>query len=101
MIGNTLQLGRLFGVELKLDYSWFIVFILITWFLASHYFPDIHPGWLTEIYWGMGVTTAILFFASVVAHELAHTFVSQIYGIPVRNITLFIFGGAAHLSQEP
>ena len=101
MLSNALRLGRLFGIELKLDYSWFIVFILITWSLANHYFPDIHPGWLTEIYWGMGVTTAILFFASVVAHELSHSFVSQTYGVPVRDITLFMFGGAAHISQEP
>ncbi len=101
MIGNTLRLGHLFGIELKLDYSWFIVFVLVTWSLSGEYFPKIHPGWSDSVYWAMGVMTALLFFASVVAHELAHSFVSQAHGVPVRDITLFIFGGAAHISQEP
>lgn len=101
MMGNTLRLGRLFGIELKLDYSWFIVFVLVTWSLAGEYFPKIHPGWSDSVYWAMGVVTALLFFTSVVAHELAHSFVSQAQGVPVRDITLFIFGGAAHISQEP
>jgi len=101
MRGNTLRLGRLFGIELKLDYSWFIVFILLAWSLAGHYFPTIHPGWSAGTYWAMGAITALLFFASVVAHELAHSFVSQAHGVPVRDITLFIFGGAAQISEEP
>ncbi len=101
MLSNTLRLGRLFGIELKLDYSWFIIFVLMTWSLAGHYFPMIHPGWPVRVYWVMGVVTALLFFASVMAHELAHSFVSQAQGVPVRDITLFIFGGAARISQEP
>lgn len=101
MIGNTLRLGRLFGIELKLDHSWFIIFVLLVWSLSGEYFPKIHPGWSTEVYWAMGVVTALLFFASVVAHELAHSFVSQAQGVPVRDIALFIFGGAAHISEEP
>jgi len=101
MIGNTLRLGRLFGIELKLHYSWAIVFVLVAWSLASHYFSMIHPGWSAGVYWAMGTITALLYFASVVAHELAHSFVSQAYGVPVRDITLFIFGGAAHIVEEP
>lgn len=101
MLGNTLRLGRLFGIELKLDYSWFIIFILMIWSLSGEYFPKIHPGWSDSVYWAMGVITALLFFTSVVAHELAHSFVSQAQGVPVRDITLFIFGGAARISQEP
>ncbi len=101
MMGNTLSLGRIFGIELKLDYSWFIIFALVAWSLASYYFPTTHPGWSVGIYWAMGAITALLFFASVVAHELAHSFVSQAQGIPVRDITLFIFGGAAQISEEP
>lgn len=100
-MGNTFSLGRLFGIELKLDYSWFIIFFLVAWSLAGHYFPMIHPGWSITVYWMMGVVTALLFFASVVAHELAHSFVSQAQGVPVRDITLFIFGGAAQISAEP
>ncbi|MCQ3973436.1 MAG: peptidase [Anaerolineae bacterium] len=101
MLSNALRLGRLFGIELKLDYSWFIIFVLMVWSLAGHYFPRVHPGWSYEIYWALGVMTALFFFASVVAHELAHSFVSQAQGVPVRDITLFIFGGVAHISQDP
>jgi Zn-dependent protease len=101
MMRNALSLGRVFGIELKLDYSWFIIFALVAWSLGGYYFPMTHPGWPTVLYWTMGVTTALLFFASVVAHELAHSFVSQAYGVPVRDITLFIFGGAAQITEEP
>jgi Zn-dependent protease len=101
VVGRTLRVGRVFGIELKLDYSWFIVFILVAWSLANHYFPMTHPGWSIEVYWAMGVITALLFFGSVVAHELAHSLVSQAHGVPVRGITLFIFGGVAQISEEP
>ena len=92
MFRNALSLGRVFGIEIKLDYSWFIIFALVAWSLASYHFPRSHPGWPAGTYWAMGVITALLFFASVVAHELAHSFVSQAYGVPVRDITLFISG---------
>ncbi len=98
---NTLSLGRIFGIEIKLDYSWFIVFALVVWSLAGYYFPQIQPGLPVGTYWVSGVVTALLFFASVVAHELAHSFVSQAHGVPVRDITLFIFGGVAQISEEP
>ncbi len=98
---NTIRLGTIFGIELKLDYSWFIIFVLITWSLAGHYFPSAHPGWSTGAYWALGAITSALFFASVVIHELAHSLVSRAFGTPVQDITLFIFGGAAHISQEP
>lgn len=100
MTGNTLRLGRLSGIEFKLDYSWFLVFTLLVWSLAGEYFPRVHPGWSTGVYWTMGLITALLFFASVVTHELAHSFVAQTQGMPVRDVTLFIFG-AAHISEEP
>jgi Zn-dependent protease/CBS domain-containing protein len=101
MTGNSVRLGRLFGVEVKLDYSWFIVLILTTWSLAGEYFPRLYPGWPSSVYWLIGGLTSVLFFSSVLAHELAHSVVSQAYGVPVRDITLFIFGGAAQISEEP
>jgi Zn-dependent protease/CBS domain-containing protein len=101
MTGNTVRLGRIFGIEIKLDYSWFIVFILTAWSLAGQYFPSMYPGWPRGVYWVMGAITAVLFFLSVLAHELAHSLVSQASGVPVRDITLFIFGGAAQISEEP
>ena len=101
MMRNTLSLGRIFGIEIKLDYSWFIIFALVVWSLADYYFPTTHPGQPVGTYWAMGAVTALLFFTSVVMHELAHSFVSQAQGVPVRDITLFIFGGAAQISEEP
>lgn len=98
---NAIRLGKILGIEIGLDYSWFIIFFLVTWSLAGEYFPRLHPGWSGATYWVMAAVTALLFFASVVAHELAHSLVSQAHGVPVRSITLFIFGGAAHISQEP
>jgi Zn-dependent protease len=99
--GNSLRLGRVLGIEVKLDYSWFIVFALVTFSLAGEYFPSTYPGWSRAEYWLTGITTAVLFFLSVLAHELAHSVVSQASGVPVKDITLFIFGGAAQISDEP
>jgi len=101
MTGNTLRLGRILGIDIKLDYSWFVIFVLVTWSLAGQVFPDSYPNWSRTAYWLVGLITALLFFASVLAHELAHSFVSQRYGVPVHDITLFIFGGASHISDEP
>lgn len=96
-----MRIGRIFGVDIKLDYSWFLVLVLTTWSLAAQYFPNAYPGWPSTAYWVLGVAAAVLFFASVLAHELAHSVVSQESGVPVRDITLFIFGGAAQISEEP
>jgi Zn-dependent protease len=101
MAGKTLRIGRVFGIELRLDTSWFVIFILIAWSLVRHYLPTTHPGWAVGVYWAMAVATALLFFASVIAHELAHSLVAQMQGVPVRDITLFFFGGAAEIAQEP
>lgn len=98
---NAIRLGKIFGIELRLDYSWFIIFILITWSLAGHYFPGAHPGWSSGAYWALAAITSGLFFSSVVIHELAHSLVSRAFGTPVHDITLFIFGGAAHIGEEP
>lgn len=93
-------LGRFFGIPVRLHWSWFIVFVLVTWFLADGYFPDYY-AWTTATYWGIGAATSILFFASVLAHELAHSRVAQAAGIQVNAITLFIFGGVSQLTREP
>ena len=101
MIGRTLRIGRIFGIELRLDYSWFVIFVLIAWSLARHYLPTTHPGWPTGVYWAIAAVTAMLFFTSVVAHELAHSLVAKAHRVPVRDITLFFFGGAAEITEEP
>jgi Zn-dependent protease len=82
MVGRTVKIGRISGIDLKLDYSWFIVFALSAWSFSAHHFPITHPGWSVGIYWVMGVTTARLYFGSVVTHEIAHSLVSQSFGAP-------------------
>ena len=100
MTQGGVPLGRFFGIPVRLHWSWFIVFVLVTWFLADGYFPDYYD-WSTATYWGIGAATSILFFASVLAHELAHSRVAQAAGIQVNAISLFIFGGVSQLAREP
>jgi len=91
----------LFGIEIRIDSSWIFIFGLITWALASHYFPSYYPRWPHWQYWGVGVAASVLLFASVLAHELTHSLVARSRGEEVRSITLFIFGGVAEIAHEP
>jgi Zn-dependent protease len=99
-MGNTFSLGKLFGIQFRLHYTWFIVFALVTVSLSTRYFPSVYPGWSHLVYWATGIITSLLFFSSVVAHELAHSLVAKANGIPVTSITLFIFGGIAQITKE-
>jgi Zn-dependent protease/CBS domain-containing protein len=98
---RSIPLGRVLGIPLGLDYSWFLVFALVTWSLAGSYFPQHYLGWSTGLYWTIGLATSLLFFGSVVLHELGHSAIALRNGIPVRSITLFIFGGVAQIGREP
>ena len=98
---NHIKLGRLFGIPLRIDLSWLLIAVWVTWSLATSYFPDAYPGWGNPAYWLVGFLTAILFFASVLLHEVAHALVARAYGQQVSHITLFVFGGAAQISQQP
>lgn len=99
-MGSAFNLGKVFGIEFRLHYTWFIIFILVTVSLSWHYFPMVYADWTGLIYWVTGIVTSLLFFASVVAHELAHSLIARINGIPVKSITLFIFGGIAQIARE-
>jgi len=101
MFEGGIPIGRVFGIHLRLHYSWFIVFGLITWALAASYFPTEYPYWNRATYWGIGLATSLLFFLSVLVHELAHSVVAQRAGIPIKSITLFIFGGVSQMTKEP
>ncbi|MCA9637773.1 MAG: hypothetical protein KC420_17220, partial [Myxococcales bacterium] len=90
-----IRLGKLFGIELILDWSVLIIFTLLVLQLGGGVFPTWHPNWSPGLAWGVAVAAALVFFASIVAHELAHSLVGRRYGIGVRSITLFIFGGVA------
>ncbi|HEY40291.1 MAG TPA: CBS domain-containing protein [Dehalococcoidia bacterium] len=101
MLRGGIPLGRVFGISLKLNYTWFIIFALVTWSLTVYYFPDAFPEWSTVTSLVAGIITSLLFFCSVLAHELMHSIVAQKLGIPVHSITLFVFGGVSQMSEEP
>jgi Zn-dependent protease/predicted transcriptional regulator len=101
MLKGGIPIGKAFGISLRLHYSWFIVFILVTWALVSGYFPVTFPDWSLWTSILAGVITSLLFFASVLVHELMHSIVSIKQGIPVESITLFIFGGVSQITAEP
>jgi Zn-dependent protease/CBS domain-containing protein len=98
---SSFSLGHIGGIEILINYTWFFIFALLTWSLAQGFFPNYLPGWSTPTYWLMGAAAAILLFASVLLHELAHSMVAKSRGIPVKNITLFIFGGVSNIEKEP
>jgi Zn-dependent protease/predicted transcriptional regulator len=95
------RIGRIFGIDIYIDASWLIIFGLFTWIMASYYFPSNFADWPGWQYWVVGALTSILFFASVLGHELAHSLVAIRHGDKVRRITLFILGGVSQLSEEP
>ena len=98
--GSGVPLGRVFGIPIYLHPSWFIIFALITVSLRTQ-FTSQHPHWTPAQHWMLGIVTSVLFFASVVFHELSHSVVAMRYKIPVRSITLFVFGGLSSIEREP
>ncbi|MDM8001249.1 MAG: site-2 protease family protein [Dehalococcoidia bacterium] len=103
MVSGGIPIGRFFGITVRLHWSWFIMFGLITWILASQYFTGVeeYEDWSVATRWIVGAVTSILFFASVLAHELAHSLMAKATGLNVSGITLFIFGGVSQLTEEP
>ena len=95
------SLLRIRGVEIIIDYSWFIIFFLVVYTMSESYFPQVNQHYTTPQYWIMGTITAVLLFLSILIHELAHSFVAMKHGIQVTSIRLFVFGGLAQASSEP
>jgi Zn-dependent protease len=98
---QNIPLGKILGIPIGLDYSWFLIFVLMTWSLSTTYYPAQFHGWPPFRYWILGGLTSVLFFSSILLHELGHSVVALRYKIPVRSITLFIFGGVAQIADEP
>jgi Zn-dependent protease len=94
------RLGSIFGFEIRVDLSWFLIFFLILWTFIGSVFPANYPGLSQGTYMIMGIVTTLLFFASLLAHELSHSFVAKAKGIPVEGITLFVFGGVSHTRMD-
>jgi Zn-dependent protease/CBS domain-containing protein len=101
MFGKRIKLFQLLGFEVRIDLSWFIIAALITWTLAVGVFPHYYKNLTTATYWWMGVAGALGLFFSVVFHELTHSVISRMRGLPMKGITLFIFGGVAEMREEP
>jgi Zn-dependent protease len=101
MFRHTISIGRIFGIEIDLDHSWFLIVGLLTWLLAVAYFPEQYHDWSRVEYWVVGAATAVMLFVSVLIHELGHSVVAKSYGLAVPRITLFIFGGVSQIAAEP
>ena len=95
------SIGKVFGVPIRVHFSWFLIFALITWTLAVFFLPSQFPGLSFALYWALGAISALLLFISVLFHELAYTYVALKKGLPVSSITLFLFGGVFQLEVEP
>ena len=101
MYKGQIHLGRILGIPVRIDISWLFIFVWVTWSLAGNYFPGLYPAWSPWLIWGIGALTSVLFFTSVLLHELGHSLVARRQGLPVKDITLFIFGGVSEISEEP
>ncbi|HVR70128.1 MAG TPA: site-2 protease family protein [Vicinamibacteria bacterium] len=98
---HAVRVARVFGIPVFVHASWLVIFGLVAWTLATGYFPERHPDLSAAAYWARGLITSLLFFASILLHELGHSLVALRHGIPIRSITLFIFGGVARLARDP
>ncbi len=98
---GSFRIGKIAGIDIDINVSWIIILVLLTVSLATGWFPQLYPGWSSGTYWVVGLISALLLFVSVLLHELAHSLVARRRGLPVKNITLFIFGGVSNIEQEP
>lgn len=101
MFGKRIKLFRLVGFEVSIDLSWILLAILVAWSLSMGYFPFQYRNLSTQAYWIMGITGAVGLFVSIIVHEFSHSIVARRFGMPMKGITLFIFGGVAEMSEEP
>jgi Zn-dependent protease/CBS domain-containing protein len=101
MFERKIPLFNLFGFKVGIDTTWFILAVLITWSLAEGAFPHYFPGYSNATYWWMGVAGALGLFISIVFHEFCHSIVARKFDLPMKGITLFIFGGVAEMNKEP
>lgn len=101
MLGKSITLFTAFGIEVKVNLGWALIALFIAWSLAQGLFPQLYEGLPRSTYWAMAFVAVVGLAASIVLHELAHSLVGRAHGMPVRSITLFLFGGVAELEKEP
>ena len=97
---SSIRIGRFFGIDVGLHYSWFLIALLITMSLSAQ-FHQSHADWSEATVWATSLLTALLFFAALVAHEMSHALVARSHGLKTREITLFALGGVAQIEKEP
>lgn len=97
----SIRLGNIMGIPVRIHYTLWLVFILIAWSLAYGYMPRQYPGLRVATYWAIGIASAIILFASVLIHELSHSYIAKKNGLPIARITLFFFGGVSEMTEEP
>jgi len=100
-MSGSFRIGSIAGIDIFIHVSWFIILVFLTFSLATGWFPSLYPGYSSSTYLLLGLISTLLLFVSVLLHELAHSFVARARGLPVKNITLFIFGGVSNIEQEP
>ncbi|HYK86182.1 MAG TPA: site-2 protease family protein, partial [Ktedonobacteraceae bacterium] len=98
---SSLRIGKIAGITIYIHISWIIILVFLTLSLATDWFPQLYKGWSSSTYWIVGLLSALLLFVAVLLHELAHSLVARARGLPVNNITLFIFGGVSNIEEEP
>jgi Zn-dependent protease/predicted transcriptional regulator len=101
VFGRRFTLFRVAGISIRVDASWILLVVLVTWSLAVSFFPAQHRGLPARLYWTMGAIGAVGLFASILFHEISHAVVARRRGVPMNGITLFIFGGVAEMDEEP
>lgn len=101
MFGARIKLFRILGFQINIDATWLIIALLIAWSLARGLFPHVYPGLSLLQYWAMGAFGALGLFCSIILHEIMHSVLARKSGLPIRGITLFIFGGVAEMDEEP
>jgi Zn-dependent protease/predicted transcriptional regulator len=100
MFGKRINLFKLLGFEVRIDLSWIIIAVLIAWSLSTGLFPFYYKNLSIQTYWVMGIIAAVGLFISIIVHEFSHSLVARKYGMPMKGITLFIFGGVAEMEDE-
>ena len=100
-MAGTFRIGRLFGFEIDVHWSWIFIFVLVTWTFAAGILDDAYPEWSPGQRWALATIIATIFFVSILLHEMSHSLLARRYGIPVSSITLFVFGGVSNLTKEP
>jgi Zn-dependent protease/CBS domain-containing protein len=98
---GTFRIARVFGLDISIHWSWLFIFFLVTWTFATNVLQESYPEWTDERRWVAGAAIAIIFFVSILLHEMSHSILARRYGIPVSGITLFLFGGVSNLTKEP